>query len=154
MMTLNRIPVVRAEMLVRKPVDEVYEAFIDPAITTNFWFTKSSGRLETGQHVTWEWEMYGVSDRVFVLELEENKRIRVQSSDNTITEWHFTPRSDQSTFVSITHSGYTGDGEDIINHAMDAMGGYTMVLCGLKAWLEHQIRLNLVADKAPDAHVN
>lgn len=29
-----------------------------------------------------------------------------------------------------------------------------MVLCGLKALLEHNIVLNLVADKAPDAHVN
>ncbi len=29
-----------------------------------------------------------------------------------------------------------------------------MVFCGLKALLEHNIALNLVADKAPDAHVN
>ena len=34
------------------------------------------------------------------------------------------------------------------------MGGYTIVLCGLKAWLEHGIALNLVADKAPDANVS
>jgi hypothetical protein len=33
------------------------------------------------------------------------------------------------------------------------MGGYTMVLCGLKALLEHNVILNLVADKAPDHHV-
>ncbi len=38
---LTKEPVVKAEMLIRKPVTEVFEAFIDPTITTNFWFTKS-----------------------------------------------------------------------------------------------------------------
>jgi uncharacterized protein YndB with AHSA1/START domain len=45
---LTRTPVAKAEMLIRKPVAEVFEAFIDPAITTKFWFTKGSGRLEPG----------------------------------------------------------------------------------------------------------
>jgi uncharacterized protein YndB with AHSA1/START domain len=151
--TLNHIPVVKAEMLIRKPVEEVFEAFIDPAITTKFWFTKSSGRLEVGSHVRWDWEMYGVSDDVHVKEIEKNMRIRIEWSDSTQVEWIFTPRTNNETFVTITSSGYTGNGDDIVNRAIDDMGGYTIVLCGLKAFLEHNIVLNLVADKAPDAHV-
>ncbi|MBW7475489.1 SRPBCC family protein [Paenibacillus oenotherae] len=153
MTTLSQIPVAKAEMLIRRPVDEVFEAFIDPAITTKFWFTRSSGKLEAGEHVRWDWEMYGVSDEVYVQEIEPNRRIVIISSDSTRVEWVFTPRTDGETFVAITNSGFTGDGDDIVNGAMDAMGGYTMVLCGLKALLEHNIILNLVADKAPDAHV-
>lgn len=153
MATLNHVPVVKAEMLIRRPVEEVFEAFIDPAITTKFWFTKSSGRLEAGKHVRWEWEMYGVSDDVYVKEIEQSKRIRIESSDNTEVEWIFTPRTDNETFVTITNSGFTGNGDEIVNQAIDVMGGYTMMLCGLKAFLEHNIILNLVADKAPDAHV-
>ncbi|WP_442951656.1 SRPBCC family protein [Paenibacillus sp. GYB003] len=140
-------------MLIRKPVEEVFEAFIDPAITTKFWFTKSSGRLEVGSHVRWDWEMYGVSDDVHVKEIEKNMRIRIEWSDSTQVEWIFTPRTNNETFVTITSSGYTGNGDDIVNRAIDDMGGYTIVLCGLKAFLEHNIVLNLVADKAPDAHV-
>lgn len=154
MAILNHIPVVKAEMLIRKPVDEVFEAFIDPAITTKFWFTKSSGRLEAGSRVRWDWEMYGVSDEVHVKELEKNKRIRIEWSDNTESEWTFTPRTDNETFVAITSSGYTGNGDEIVNRAVDDMGGYTIVLCGLKALLEHNVALNLVADKAPDANIN
>ncbi|WP_134702281.1 SRPBCC family protein [Ammoniphilus sp. YIM 78166] len=153
MTTLNHIPVVTTEMLIRKPVDEVFEAFIDPSITTKFWFTKSSGRLEAGRHVRWDWEMYGVGDDVHVKEIEQNKRIRIQWSDNTQVEWIFTSRSDNDTFVTITSSGFTGSGDDIVNRAIDEMGGYTIVLSGLKALLEHNIVLNLVADKAPDAQV-
>ena len=91
MITLNHIPVIKSEMLIRRPVEEVFEAFINPEITTKFWFTKSSGRLEEGKHIKWEWEMYGVSDDLFVKEIEQNKIIRIESSDSTKTEWIFTP---------------------------------------------------------------
>lgn len=154
MTTLNEIPVVKAEMMIRKPVAEVFEAFIDPAVTTKFWFTKSSGRLETGSGVRWEWEMYGVSNELHVQAIENNERIRIQWSDSTETEWSFTPRADNETMITITTSGYTGGGDDIVGRAIDDMGGYTIVLCGAKAYLEHGIELNLVADKAPYANVN
>lgn len=153
-MTLNEKPVVKAEMLIRKSVEEVYEAFINPEITTKFWFTKSSGRLEEGKTIRWDWEMYGVGDELFVKELEQNKLIRLEWTDGTQVEWQFTPRADKQTFVSITNSGFSGSGDEMVNQAIDSMGGYTMVLSGLKAYLEHNIQLNLVADKAPDANVN
>ncbi|CAH0121166.1 MULTISPECIES: SRPBCC family protein [unclassified Paenibacillus] len=151
----NHPPVVKAEMLIRRPVEEVFEAFIDPAITARFWFTKASGKLEAGKRIRWDWEMYGVWDEVLVKEIEPNKRILIESSyDGTLTEWTFAVRADRETFVTITHSGFAGSGDEIVNQAIDSMGGYTMVLCGLKALLEHNVTLNLVADKAPDAHAN
>ncbi|MET3695901.1 uncharacterized protein YndB with AHSA1/START domain [Bacillus oleivorans] len=153
-MALDPVPVVKTEMLVRKPAEDVFEAFVNPEITTKFWFTKSSGRLEPGKKVKWEWEMYGVSGEILVKEIMPNKRILIQyADDGTEVEWVFTPRTGNETFVTITHSGFTGKDEDIVNYAIDSMGGYTMVLCGVKAFLEHNILLNLVADKAPDAHV-
>jgi uncharacterized protein YndB with AHSA1/START domain len=154
MITLNEQPIVKAEMLIRRPVEKVYEAFINPEITTKFWFTKSSGRLEEGKTIRWDWEMYGVGDELVVKKLEQNKVIRIEWTDGTQVEWIFNPRADNETFVSITNSGFSGSGDEMVNHAIDSMGGYTMVLSGLKAFLEHNIQLNLVADKAPDANVN
>ncbi|CAM3461008.1 MULTISPECIES: SRPBCC family protein [Paenibacillus] len=144
---------VQAEMLIRKPVSEVFEAFVDPDITTKFWFTRSTGKLEAGKEIRWDWEMYGVSDTILVKELETDRRIVIQSSDGTTTEWEFVPRSEGGTFVTIIHTGFEGTDADVTRQAIDSMGGYTMVLCGLKALLEFGIVLNLVADKAPDAHV-
>ena len=40
-MAPNNSVFVEAQMLIRKPAEKVFEAFIDPGITTNFWFTKS-----------------------------------------------------------------------------------------------------------------
>jgi len=65
---LTHIPVAKAEMLIRKPVVEVFEAFVNHEITTKFWFSKSSGRLEAGKQVTWSWEMYNHSAQVTVKE--------------------------------------------------------------------------------------
>jgi uncharacterized protein YndB with AHSA1/START domain len=151
MPNLNHEPIAKVEMLIRKPVEEVFEAFIDPAITSKFWFTKSSGRLETGKRVQWDWEMYGASADVDVKDIEENKRILIDFG--TMVEWIFTPRAGNETFVTISNSGFKGDGDDIVKQAIDSTEGFTMVLCGLKALLEHNIVLNLVSDKAPDAHV-
>ena len=61
-------------MLIRKPVEKVFEAFIDPSITSQFWFTRSSGKLETGKKYIWEWEMYQVSITILVKEIQQNKK--------------------------------------------------------------------------------
>ena len=47
---LTQAPIAKAEMLIRKPVAEVFEAFVDRDITRRFWFTKSTERLEAGKH--------------------------------------------------------------------------------------------------------
>ena len=142
----------KAEMLIRRPVAEVFEAFVNPEITTKFWFTKSSGRLETGKQVIWEWEMYGASTKVTVKKLEKNKRIVIEwsgyNAPNTV-EWIFTPYGNEATYVSITNSGFDGDEDEIVDQALDSKGGFTWVLAGLKALLEHDVRLNLVADAHP-----
>lgn len=151
MATLINAPVAKAEMLIRKPGSEVYEAFIDPTITTQFWFTKGSGRLEAGKSVRWDWEMYGASASVEVIELEPNQRIVIDWG--TFVEFSFTPQSETETFVTITDTGFQGDADEIVGQAIGSTEGFTIVLCGLKAWLEHGIRLNLVADKAPYAHI-
>jgi uncharacterized protein YndB with AHSA1/START domain len=66
----TRVPTVKVGMRIRRPPSEVFQAFVDPAVTTRFCFTKSSGKLAPGATVRWEWEMYGVSSEVSVKEFE------------------------------------------------------------------------------------
>lgn len=143
----------KTQMLVRRPVAEVFEAFVNPAVTTRFWFTKSSGRLEPGKDVRWEWEMYGVSTRVSVRALEPNRRILIEWDDPPCpVEFLFTPRADGTTMVVISNWGFHGSDDEVVARAIDSMGGFAFVLAGLKALLEHDVALNLVADHHPDAH--
>jgi uncharacterized protein YndB with AHSA1/START domain len=149
---LKQVPVAKTGMLIRRPVADVFAAFIDPDITTKFWFTKSSGRLEVGKQVKWEWEMYDVSTQVTAKIIEPHKRIVIEwqgYSGLTTVEWKFAPQKDGTTFVSITESGFKGDGDELVKYVTNSTQGFTWTLAGLKGLLEHNVRLNLVADRFP-----
>lgn len=148
---LTRVPVAKATMLIRKPAAEVFAAFADPAITTRFWFTGSTGRLEPGAQVRWEWAMYGVSTGVTVKEIEPGRRIVIAWGDDnpTTVEWHFAPHGADATYVSVTNSGFRGDGDALVAQALDSTGGFSFLLAGCKALLEHGIKLNLTGDHHP-----
>ena len=145
-------PVVKTGMLICRPPAEVFNAFVDPGVTKRFWFTKGSGRLEAGKQVQWEWEMYGVSIPVTVRAVEAPMRIVIEwpgEAGVTTVEWRFTPWKNGATFVSITERGFAGEGDTLVKKVADSTEGFTLVLAGLKALLEHGCELNLVRDRFP-----
>ena len=152
-MTFDGAPMVKTQMLIRKPVEDVFEAFVNPAITTKFWFTKSTGKLEAGEEVCWEWEMYDLSVKVRVKAIEANRRILIEWHDPPLpVEWLFSSRPDGTTFVTISNWGFRGSDDEMVKQAINSMGGFSFLLAGLKALLEHNVALNLSADHNPDAH--
>ena len=148
-----RAATARAEMLIRRPVADVFIAFVDPLITSNFWFTRGSDRLHMGKTVRWEWEMYGFSLDVEVKAVDENRRILIEwpgAAGPTMVEWTFTSRPDNTTFVSISNTGFKGSDKQILAEAIGSTEGFALVLAGAKAFLEHGITLELVSDRFPD----
>ena len=147
-------PVAEAGMLIRRPVADVFEAFVDPAITRRFWFSKGSGRLEPGARVRWEWEMYGAGTDVVVKAVEPNAHILIDWDDPaTEVEFRFEPRGDDRTWVTAENRGFHGDGDAQVARALDSAGGFALVLGGAKVWLEHGIEPGFVLDRHPDARV-
>ncbi|WBV57686.1 SRPBCC family protein [Chryseobacterium daecheongense] len=140
---------VEAQMLIRKPVHEVFEAFINPELTTQFWFTKSSGRLEEGKTITWEWEMYGVKNNVTVHKIIPNHLIKTGWGDPSSNVDYEFKEMEKGTLVVIKSYGFTQTGEDLLKTINDNTGGFTTVLDGCKAYLEHGINLRLIEDKFP-----
>ena len=152
-MTLTKAPAARAVMMIPRPVAEVFEAFVDPAITARFWFSASSGRLEDGARVRWDWSWYDVSPDVRVLAFERDTRLSIEWGDETsrtTATWTFTALSPDRTFVRIVDAGFEGDGDTRVARALDSTGGFHLVLAGANAWLEHGIALGLVPDHLPD----
>ena len=75
-MMLSRSPVANTGTLIRRPVEDVFEAIVNPEITSKFWFSKGSGRLETGKAVRWEWQSHAVSIEVKAKAIEPNRLVR------------------------------------------------------------------------------
>lgn len=140
---------VEAQMLIRKPVEDVFEAFINPEVTTNFWFTKSTGKLEEGKTVTWEWEMYGVKNVVNVHQIIQNQLIKTVWGEPSVNVDYEFKTMENGTLVVIKSYGFTQTGEELLRQVNDNTGGFTTVLDGCKAYLEHGINLRLIEDKFP-----
>ncbi|SIQ32459.1 Uncharacterized conserved protein YndB, AHSA1/START domain [Chryseobacterium sp. RU37D] len=138
-----------AQMLIRKPIEDVFEAFINPELTTNFWFTKSTGKLKEGKTVTWEWEMYGAKTNVNVLEIIQNQSIKTEWGEPTTNVDYEFKEMEKGTLVVIKSYGYSQTEEDLLKVINDNTGGFTTVLDGCKAYLEHGINLRLIEDKFP-----
>ena len=149
----EKVFTIDVQMLIWKPVAEVFNAFIDPTITTNFWFTKSSGPLEAGKTVIWGWEAGEVSARIIVEEIIENELIRFDWGDPIPkVEIEFRPYGDSATLVMIRNYSEELTVGGIINEIIDSTSNLTSVLDGLKIYLEHDIRMNLIGDKFPHHH--
>lgn len=135
-------------MLIRKPPVDVFRAWADPAVTTKFWYTKSSGPMTTGATLTWTWEMFGASATVNVKQVEEPSRIvfdwGAPGAMRTV-ELRFVPYQGH-TYVKVTETGYAGSPDEAAAAAVDSISGFSLVLAAAKAWLEHGIVLTVVAD--------
>lgn len=153
------LPIVKAQMLIRKPITEVFETMVNPDITSKFWFTKSSGSVEPGKTLEWEWGQFGVSDTVDILEVRTNEYISLEwklGGLKTKVKMFFEAYSEASTLFKVTESGFWNSApaqdeklEEKINLMLGQNGGWNLVLSNMKAWLEHDLDLNLIADHNP-----
>lgn len=138
-------------MLIKRPVSEVFNAFIDPAITSKVWFTKSSGKLRMKETISWTWEMFDHTVEILVKSIVPNERIQIQwgENKNALVTWGFKEIAANRTFVTITNTGFIGAPEEVIAQIRDATEGFALVLANLKAYLEHNIELQLINDRYP-----
>jgi uncharacterized protein YndB with AHSA1/START domain len=154
-LVLTRPPSMEVGMLIRRPPPDVFQAIVDPAITTKFWYTKSSGKMTPGAELNWQWEMYSVSSNVAVLEVEENRLVRFEWSgyspdQPTTVEFRFRLFDDEATYVQITEVGFSGDGDRLVECATDSTAGFAFLLSSLKAFLEHDVILSVTLDAHPE----
>lgn len=149
------IPVAKASMLIRKPVAEVFEVFVNPDITSQFWFSRGTGRLDAGKPVTWYWDDYNVSAEVSPHALIKDKLIFFTwpgpGDVITTVDLTFSPRGNNNTFVSVEEKGWSAGAANLVEIVVGQTEGWTLVMASLKAYLEHGVHLNVVADHNPDA---
>jgi hypothetical protein len=108
---------------------------------------KASAQLELGRTVRWEFLVPGAVDELRVIELSEPRLILLQSADGTHLRWRFDEHA-AGTRITVEQSGFAGTGDETVQAALDAVGGFTLVLAELKLMLEQGRAMHLVRDKA------
>lgn len=143
---------------VSRSIAEVFEAVADPKELSSYFTTGgASGRLESGQTVTWDFHDFPGPFPVEVIEAIPEQRIilkwqaeggasdpeaddspeAVHSTTVTIT---FEPTDDERTLVEIEEKGWPQTEEGLGASYRNCMG-WSQMLAALKIWVEHRINL-------------
>ncbi|MGQ0551131.1 MAG: SRPBCC domain-containing protein [Armatimonadota bacterium] len=135
----------KAEMLIRHPVREVFNAFVDPDTITKFWLESTTGPLSKGAQVEWRFMVPGATEAVTVTAFEVDRHIAFDWSDGISVDMKFADDGDSVTRLAVEVSGFR---ENAVDEVVGATEGFSIVVCDLKTLLETGRSANLVRDKA------
>ncbi|RDI38022.1 SRPBCC family protein [Falsibacillus pallidus] len=132
------------KMKILKPVNELFEALVDPSKIGNFWFTSSSERWEQGKTITLKYDEYNAQGDIKITEIELNKKIAFYWGANeegnkvTIT---LNELGNSESIIEINEEGFNENEDNIINQLLDTKEGWVYMLTCLKGYLEYGVNL-------------
>jgi len=134
---------IKASIQISKPVEEVYEAIIDPDKMSNYFIASSSGRMEAHQPLEWKFPEFDVKVPVRVGELRPPDYISYYWDDEggkaLLVEMQLLPK-DGATQVIVTEKSREADEAGIAWYGRNTEGWANFLAC-LKAYLEYGINL-------------
>lgn len=138
---------IQAGIQISKPVHEVFEAIVNPEQMSNYFISKSSGRLEEGRTVLWSWPEMEGEYPVKAVKVEKDKYISFYwgedlDNDNPkrlLVEIKLDTYKN-ATVVKVTEKSMPNN-EKGINWLKGNTEGWANFLACMKAWLEYGVHL-------------
>jgi len=132
---------VRVEDRIARPVDDVFEAIIDPARMAQYFVTHGSARMEAGKRVTWEFGDVGVTLDVEVRQVSRKSVSFLWRATGTPTVVTLTLEADgDATKITAVELPFELSEEAAVRATGQVRGWTDFCLC-LKAYLVHGINL-------------
>jgi len=136
---------IKVALKISKPLNDVFEAIVDPAKMSHYFLAKSSGRMEEGKKIIWQFPEMDIDFPVRVGKIEKDKYVSFRWNDyvdetETLVEMTLATKEDNSTFVTITEKERKND-EQGIRWLKSNTEGWANFLACMKAYLEHGIDL-------------
>jgi uncharacterized protein YndB with AHSA1/START domain len=133
-----------ASLKIGKPVEDVFEAIVDPEKMSRYFISKSTGRMESGKTLTWKFPEFDMTFPVEIIRAEKGRPISFQwgsmDGSNTVVEISLEPRGDKETLVSVKE-GTKENNEAGLKWMRGNTEGWANFLACLKAYLEYGINL-------------
>ena len=130
-------------IVINKPLQEVYNSFIDNEIICSYFTTNSSAPIKrSGETIKWKWNNDEAD--IFINEVVENKTVSFSWKGykvdyNIFAVFDFL-ETDGKTIVKVTEMGWNKDDAGIASSHANCSGWQDM-LCCMKAWIEYKIDL-------------
>lgn len=144
-MSTNKKLEIKAALKMQKPVHDVFEAIVDPENMSNYFISKSTGRMVEGKTLTWQFPEFDMQFPVRIEKVEKNKYISyywdgAMDGIETMVEISLKPMENDSTFVTITEKSRDNN-EAGLKWLQSNTEGWANFLACLKAYLEYGINL-------------
>jgi uncharacterized protein YndB with AHSA1/START domain len=144
-MPYNQKLEIETSLKIQKPTHDVFEAIVDPKKISNYFISKSSGRLEQGKTITWQFPEMDMEFPVRVNNVQTDQFIsydwdNFEDGVTTTVEIELQPRDEDETFVTVREKSRDTD-EAGIKWLKGNTGGWANFLACLKAYLEYGINL-------------
>jgi uncharacterized protein YndB with AHSA1/START domain len=135
---------VKAAIQILKPAAEVFEAIADAGKMSQYFISKSTGRLEEGKVLIWKFPEFDMEFPVKSGKIRKDEYISFYWDSDGIellVEMTLEPkRNGEATLVTITEKGRKND-EAGIKWLIGNTGGWANFLACLKAFLEYGVNL-------------
>jgi uncharacterized protein YndB with AHSA1/START domain len=134
---------IKTAIQIIKPVSDVFEAIVDPDKMSNYFISNSSGRMEEGKQLIWQFPEFDAKAPVRVGKIEKDKYISFyweMDGIELLVEMTLTHIEDNATLVKVTEKSRQND-EAGIKWLMGNTEGWANFLACLKAYLEYGINL-------------
>lgn len=134
---------VKVKSNIFKPVDQVFDAIVNPAKIIGYFVSSASGKIEEGKNIIWEFKDYNVSIEVKVLKVIPLKHISFEWSATgsaALVTIDFKKESESKSSIEIFEKQITPT-EDEVAKALGQTQGWTDFVCSLKAYLYTGINL-------------
>jgi uncharacterized protein YndB with AHSA1/START domain len=134
---------IQAKLQVAKPVDDVFDAIIDPARMSNYFISQSTGKMEEGERLHWRFPEFDMDVPIRVGKIKENKYVSYyweNDGKELLVEITLTPAHNNTTIVTVTEKEMEND-EAGIKWLKGNTEGWANFLACLKAYLEYGINL-------------
>ncbi|MDM1296611.1 SRPBCC domain-containing protein [Sphingobacterium sp. N143] len=133
----------KASIQIQKPIEEVFEAIVDPNKMNHYFIKASTGRLETGKTVEWTFPEFPDSFPVTGKTIHNHTYISFDWSGgiaDQLVEINLSTYGTNSTIVKITEHEMNNDQDGILTMMRQTEGWANFLAC-MKAYLEYDINL-------------
>ena len=134
---------INVAMQISKPINEVFEAIVNPEKMCNYFISQSTGRMEEGKDLIWKFPEFDMEVLVNVVKIEQDSMIAFyweNSGQNLLVEIKLSTVGDNFTLITISEKSMENNEAGLKWLSGNSFGWSNFLAC-LKAYLEFGINL-------------
>lgn len=141
-MTIDKLEI-KVALQISKPIEVVFEAIVNPEKMTNYFISKSSGVMEEGKELIWNFPEFNMDYPIRVGKIEKNKYVSYYwevDKEELFVEILLESQKNGSTLVTVSEKEMPHNEKGLKWLSANSFGWSNFLAC-LKAYLEYNINL-------------